>query len=143
MRAYIDGNLSRPNNEPVLDGDCFIPSTLWFANTEDDYDLEVSETCLRLDAQLTESGVQDSEFSCRWKGIEICYINDDGVYIETEDFTLEDFVEIIKEKNMNLVNMEAYYDADVNVRLTSLLLVDKGMKYEFDVSNLDEIEFVE
>ena len=143
MRAYIDGELSRPNDEPVKNGSCFIPDTLWFANEEDDYDLEISKTCLRLNAMIPESGVHDSEFSCRWKGIEICYINDNGEYIETEDFTIKELLEIIKEKNMSLVNMEAYYDGDINVKLTHLLLVDREMEYEFDISNVDEIEFVE
>lgn len=132
MRAYIDGTLSTHQ-------DCFLPDTLWFSSDED-FDFVVNEKTIRLDGLECESGIENNEFSCRWKGVEVCYIKD-GEHTETEDITVEEIINMIKEKNMVLINMEAYYDTSVNVKLTKLKLVDE-IECEFNTDSMCEIEFV-
>lgn len=132
MRAYIDGTLSTHQ-------DCFLPDTLWFSSDED-FDFVVNEKTIRLDGLECESGIENNEFSCRWKGVEVCYIKD-GEYTETEDITVKEIIDMIKEKNMVLINMEAYYDTSVNVKLTKLKLVD-DKECEFNTDSMCEIEFV-
>lgn len=132
MRAYIDGTLSTHQ-------DCFLPDALWFSSDED-FDFVVNEKTIRLDGLECESGIENNEFSCRWKGVEVCYIKD-GEYTETEDITVKEIIDMIKEKNMVLINMEAYYDTSVNVKLTKLKLVD-DKECEFNTDSMCEIEFV-
>lgn len=134
MRIYIDGKMSTKQ-------ETFIPATLWFATEDCDDNTEVSEKCLCLDGLSCESCVEDNEFSCRWKGVEIRYY-ENGEEIETEDFSLEKFISLITEKKMRLENMDAYYDSSVNVTITSLSIVEGDKEYEFDVSLADEIEFI-
>lgn len=136
MRAYIDGKLSTRQS-------CFLPTNLWFANSEEDFDFEVTENCIRLDGVYTEGGVnEDDTFSCRWKGVELVCINDKGEYHITEDFTVDKFSKLIKEKNMRLVNMDAYFDTDVDVSTTKFKLVDHTGEFELDPSLIDEIGFI-
>ena len=134
MRIYLDGKLSTKQ-------ETFLPATLWFATEDCDDDTYVSEECLCLDGLTCESCVNGNEFSCRWKGVEIRYI-ENGKEIETEGFTLDKFISLITEKKMRLSNMEAYYDSDVNVTITGLSIVDGDDRYDFDVSLADEIEFI-
>jgi hypothetical protein len=134
MRIYLDGKLSTKQ-------ETFIPATLWFATEDCDDNTIVSEECLCLDGLTCESSVDGDEFSCRWKGVEIRYI-ENGEEIETEDFSLDKFVSLITEKKMRLENMDAYYDSDVNVTITGLSIVEGDKEYEFDVSLADEIEFI-
>jgi uncharacterized protein YacL (UPF0231 family) len=134
MRVYLDGKLSTKQ-------ETFLPAGLWFATENCDDNTEVSEECLRLDGITCESSVDGNEFSCRWKGTEIHYVKN-GEEIETEDFTLEEFVSLITEKKMRLENMDAYYDDEVNVTITGLTIVEGDKEYEFDVSLADEIEFI-
>ena len=134
MRIYLDGKLSTKQ-------ETFLPATLWFATENCDDNTEISEECLCLDGLWCESSVDDNEFSCRWKGVEIHYI-ENGEEIETEDFSLDKFVSLITEKKMRLENMDAYYDSDVFVTITGLSIVDGDNEYEFDVSLADEIEFI-
>lgn len=132
MRAYIGGTLS-------TNQDCFLPASLWFTSDED-FDFIVNEKTIRLDGLEIESSVGINEFTCRWKGVEVCYIKD-GEHTETEDITVEEIINMIKEKNMVLINMEAYYDTSVNVKLTKLKLVD-DKECEFNTDSMCEIEFV-
>lgn len=134
MRIYIDGKLSTKQ-------ETFIPATLWFATEDCDDNTEVSEECLCLDGLSCESCVEDNEFNCRWKGVEIRYY-ENGEEIETEDFSLEKFISLITEKKMRLENMDAYYDSSVNVTITGLSIVDGHQEYEFDINLADEIEFI-
>jgi len=134
LRIYIDGTLSTKQ-------ETFIPATLWFATENCDDNTEVSEECLCLDSLLCESCVDDLTFSARWKGVTLCYIKD-GEEIDTEDFTLDFLVNIIKQKKMRLENMDAYYDDDVLVNITSLSIVDGDDEYRLDISLTDEIEFI-
>ena len=134
MRIYLDGKLSTKQ-------ETFLPATLWFATDNCDDNTEVSEECLCLDGLFCESCVEDNEFSCRWKGVEIHY-DENGEEIETENFTLDKFISLITEKKMRLENMDAYYDSDVFVTITGLNIVDGDKEYDFDVSLADEIEFI-
>lgn len=43
---------------------------------------------------------------------------------------------------MQLVNASAYFDSDVNVKFTKLILTDNTNKIELDISKVEEIEFV-
>lgn len=147
MRAYINGKLSAPNGEQLGKIESFLPAGLWFANPDEDFDFEVSDSCIRLDGLYTEGSVDEEtkEFSCRWKGIELCHMDEIDGYLETEDFSIEDFTKIIEEKDMRLVNIDAYYDGDINVEITNLVLVDyyNDTRYEFDTNLIDKIEFIE
>ena len=133
MRAYIYGNLSTKQ-------ECFLPSSLWFANNDCEDTFKISENCIRLDGLELEGAADENSFACRWKGVELCHINNNE-YEETENFTVEQFSNIIKEKNMRLVNMDAYFDTSVNVTITSFELVDQT-SLEFDTNLIDKIEFV-
>ena len=135
MRAYIDGILSTHQ-------DVFIPEDLWFATEDCDDNTVVSEDCICLSGLTCESSVNDGEFSCRWKGVEVTYIDDTGKEVETEDFTVGEFFEMIENKSMRLVNASAYFDTDVDVRITEFVLVDGESEEEFDTSLIDEIEFI-
>lgn len=134
MRLYIDGTLSSPQN-------CFLPDTLWFSSDEN-FDFEVNENTIRLDAINGESSIinEGNEFTCRWKGIDVCYIKD-GEYTETEDITVKDLTDMINQKNMILINMESYYDTPVTVNITDLKLVRGEEQYVFDSDSIDKIEF--
>lgn len=134
VRIYIDGHLSTKQ-------ETFIPATLWFATENCDDNTEVSEECLCLDGLSCESSIDGNKFSARWKGVEIHYI-ENGEEIDTENFSLDKFVSLITEKKMRLENMDAYYDDDVFVTITSMSIVDGDNEYQFDVSLADEIEFI-
>jgi hypothetical protein len=86
--------------------------------------------------------MEGNEFSCRWKGVELCHIDENGEHVETEEFSVKDFMGIIKEKNMRLVNMDAYCDEDTNVKITEFKLVDFDGEVDFDTNLIDDIEFV-
>lgn len=135
MRIYIDGVLSTKQ-------DTFLPTTLWFATEDCDDNTCISYQCMCLDGISCESSMRDNKFTCRWKGVEIHYIDNDGEEVETEDFTVSEFMDFIKAKNMRLVNMDAYFDIDVDVKITKLTLVDYIDEVEFDLNLIDEIEFI-
>ena len=135
MRAYIDGAL-HPDQET------FIIEDLWFATNDCDDNTIVSETCMCLSGLHCESNITNKYFYCRWKGVLLTYINDDGVEIETEDFTVKEFLKMLEDKDMKLVNANAYFDKDVNAKILKLLLVDNDYEESIDVSEVDEIEFI-
>lgn len=143
MRAYINGKLTKPNRESFPDDFVFLPSGLWFANSEEDFDFEITDNCMRLDGLYTESSVKNNEFYCKWKGLELNYIDDVDGYTESQDFTIEDFANLVISKSMRLVNMDAYCDGNINVEITNFELVDSGDSFEFDTDLIDEIEFIE
>lgn len=138
MRAYIDGTLSTKQQS-------FLPEDLWFATNDCEDNMDISDTCIRLTGLEIESAVLDegSKFTCRWKGVELSHIDDQGECVETEEFSIEDFKEFVEGKNMRLVNMGTYLDQTVNVKITSLVLVDDDVEYEFDTSCIDEIEIID
>lgn len=149
MRAYIDGKVTRQDGLPLKDNHCFLPAGLWFNNPEEEFDWEITDNCIRLDGLSCESSVdkETNTFTCRWKGVELCYIDHINGHTETEDFEIEKFKEIIEEKNMRLVNMDAYYDNySLNVEITNLVLIDNDendTSYEFNTNLIDKIEFIE
>lgn len=135
MRAYLDGTLSKEQ-------EIFLPQDLWFS-TEECYDNTiVSEDCICVSGLTCESKTENKEFSCRWKGVVLTYINNDGKEIETEDFTVDELLKMIKDKNMRLTNMSAFFDTDVEVILTRLLFVEKDKEIELDIKLVDEVEFL-
>lgn len=135
MIAYIDGILSKKQ-------DCFLPSSLWFATEDCDDNTDISDTCLRLDGLHTEGKVWDDEhFTCRWKGVELCYIDESGEYVETEEFTPEEFQKIINFKDMRLVNMDVHTDTDLTVTITNFVLLEEETSLiELDTDLIDKIE---
>lgn len=137
MRAYIDGVLSSPQ-------DTFIPEDLWFAGINCTDNTTVSVDCVCLSGMICESTLNKDKdkFSCRWKGVMFTYIDEDGKEIETEDFTVKEFVEFIKERKMKLSNASAYFDTDVEVRFTSIKLVDDESNAELDLKDTEDIEFI-
>lgn len=138
MRLYLDGKLST-NTET------FFPQSLWFASEDCEFDYEVSEECIRLDGLSCEARSRNGEFAARWKGVELVYLKRDGnttEYVETEDFTLDQFAKMISNKNMRLVNMDACYDENVNATVTELTISDGNDYYEFDSSKIDTVEFI-
>lgn len=136
MRAYIDGELD------TLQKESFFVVSFWFANEDSEDNFEISENCIRLDSLHAEGSSDGTNFSIRWKGVELCYIDEQGNYRETEDFTLDDFDKMIKEKNMRLVNADGYPSSNVNVTITNFTLVDGENELEFDTELIDEIEFI-
>lgn len=135
MRAYLDGTLSKEQ-------EMFLPQDLWFSTEECNDNTVVSEDCICISGLTCESKTEDKEFSCRWKGVILTYVNDEGKEVETEDFTVDEFLKMIKDKNMRLTNMSAFFDTDVEVMLTSLVFVEKDKEIEFDISLVDEVEFI-
>lgn len=135
MIAYIDGILSKKL-------DSFLPSSLWFATEDCEDNREVSDTCIRLDGLHTEGNIwDDKHFTCRWKGVEVCYFDNNGEYVETEEFTPEEFMETIKDINMRLVNMEVHTDTDVTVKITNFVLLEENKSLiELDTDLIDKIE---
>lgn len=134
MRAYLNGTLSKKQ-------ETFIPQDLWFSTKDCDDNTIVSENCICLSGLTCESKTEDNEFSCRWKGVLLTYVNDNGTEIETEDFTIDKFFKMIKDKNMRLTNMSAFFDEDTVVKLTSLTFVEKDKETEFD-KLVDEIKCI-
>lgn len=135
MRAYIDGTLSVTQN-------CFLPASIWFYNPDEGFNEEISYKCIRLDGLEVEGGVEGTEFGCRWKGVELCYTNEDGEYIETENFTFEDLTNLIETRKLSEINMDAYYDTNVKAKITKLKLVNGDKSFEFNSEDLNEIEFI-
>jgi hypothetical protein len=89
-----------------------------------------------------ESVVEGNTFSCRWKGAELRMLDDDGNEVFTEDFTVKDLLNIIREKGMTLENMSAYYDTANIAKITELMFRDADGEYEFDINLVtDEIDF--
>lgn len=145
MRVYIDGKIARKDGEKLNDNQCFLPAGLWFCSPWEEFDYEITNGCIRLDGLECES-VVDKEtniFTCRWKGVELCYIDPTNGHTETEDFEIEDFMTIVNDHNMRLVNMDAYYDGDLDVEITNLHIVDDDIEFNFDVNLIDKIEFIE
>ena len=136
MRAYIDGELSE------VQKDTFFIVSLWFANEECEDNTEVSENCFRLDGIFTESTSDVELFASRWKGVTLCYVNEEGVYTETEDFTLEYLDNMIKEKNMRVVNADGYPSVDATAIIKEFKLVDGENELVIDPELIDEIEFI-
>ena len=136
MRAYINGELSTPQL------DTFFLVSFWFANEECEDNTEVSENCIRLDGIWTEGSSENTEFSCKWKGVALCYLNEEGFYLEIENFTLDDFEKMIKEKNMKIVNADGYPSSTVNAKITEFKLVDGEKELVFDTDEIEEIEFI-
>lgn len=135
MRAYLDGTLSKEQ-------EIFLPQDLWFSTEECNDNTIVSEDCICVSGLTCESKTENKEFSCRWKGVVLTYINNDGKEIETEDFTVDELLEMIKDKNMRLTNMSAFFDTDVDVMLTKLVFVEKDKETELDIKLVDEVEFI-
>lgn len=135
MRAYLDGTLSKEQ-------EIFLPQDLWFSTEECNDNTIVSEDCICVSGLTCESKTENKEFSCRWKGVVLTYINNDGREIETEDFTVDEFLKMIKDKNMRLTNMSAFFDTDVDVMLTKLVFVEKDKETELDIKLVDEVEFI-
>lgn len=135
MRAYLDGTLSKEQ-------EMFLPQDLWFSTEECNDNTVVSEDCVCISGLTCEFKTENKEFSGRWKGVVLTYVNDEGREVETEDFTIDEFLKMIKDKNMRLTNMSAFFDTDVEVMLTSLVFVEKDKEIEFDISLVDEVEFI-
>ena len=135
MRIFMDGTLSEKQG-------CFLPCELWFATEDCEDNTIVSEDCLCLSGHECESSVDGTKFSCRWKGVSLIYVNDDGEEIDTEDFTYEEFINILKERNMTLQNMSANFDTDVDATITELMVCDADGDHDFDVSDAETIEFI-
>lgn len=127
MRAYLNGTLS-------VCQETFIPQDLWFSTEECNDNTVVSEDCICVSGLTCESKTEDKEFSCRWKGVILTYVNNEGKEIETEDFTVDELLKMIKDKNMRLTNVE--------VMLTKLLFVEKDKETELDIRLVDEVEFI-
>ena len=132
MRVYLDGTLT-------AEQETFLPVSLWFATEDCEDNLTVSETCISLEGIESESFIEGNEFSCRWKGVKLSMLDDNGECITTSDFTLKQFADITK--NMRLVNMDVYFDKDTKCQITNFKLVDT--KYELTcIEHIDEIEFI-
>ena len=138
MRVYLEGKLN-------IDDTGFLPAGLWFASKDHEFDYEVTEDCIMLDGWTIEGWSKDGEFSTRWKTVDLVYIKRDGdttEYVETEEFTLDDFAKMVTEKDLRLVNMDAYFGADATVTVTGLTISDGNDYYEFPVERIDTIEFI-
>lgn len=135
MRAYLNGTLS-------VYQETFIPQDLWFSTEECNDNTVVSEDCICVSGLTCESKTEDKEFSCRWKGVVLTHINNEGKEVETEDFTIDELLTIIKDKNMRLTNISAFFDTDVEVMLTKIIFVEKDKETELDIKLVDEVEFM-
>lgn len=135
MRAYLNGTLS-------VYQETFIPQDLWFSTEECNDNTVVSEDCICVSGLTCESKTEDKEFSCRWKGVILTYVNNEGKEVETEDFTADELLTIIKDKNMRLTNISAFFDTDVEVMLTKIIFVEMDKETELDIKLVDEVEFM-
>lgn len=135
MRAYLDGSLSTYQ-------ETFIPQDLWFSTEKCNDNTIVSDDCICVSGLTCESKTEDNEFSCRWKGVVLTYVNNEGKEVETEDFTADELLTIIKDKNMRLTNISAFFDTDVEVMLTKIVFVEKDKETELDMKIVDEVEFM-
>ena len=136
MRIYIDGNLSVPQKS-------FLPETLWFANENCEDTDYVQGDCICLEGHEIESCISDDglSFSCRWKGVDLCRNNEDGERYDTEEWEIEEFMQLIAEKGMKLVNMDAYLDTNVKVTITELVIMYGDEKIVFDNDLIQTIVF--
>lgn len=112
MRIYIEGTLSTPQ-------ECFLPCDLFFANENVEENDTPSKDCVMLTGMWCESAIDGTNFSCRWKGVAM---EDDVDY--GEDFTKQDFLDRVKERNLTLANMSANFDTNVDVKVTSIMILD-------------------
>lgn len=133
MRLYIDGKMS-------VEQECFLPETLWFATDDSEDTIGVTEACVCLEAHEFKSKTEGLSFSCRWKGVTFCR-EEDGAYTESDDFSVEEFLQYITERKMRLRNMSAYYDQAVDITVESVVIIDSKGRYTLEPGLFDVIEF--
>ena len=121
MRAYINGRLSESQS-------CFLPDTLWFSSDDADDNTCVSFECCCLIGHTIE-GAAGASFSTRWKGVSFSHLTEEGDLIETEEFSISEFLSYINERKFRLTNMDAYLDKDTSVYVEELILVDSAERY--------------
>ena len=134
MRLYIDGELS-------VKQETFIPAALWFASEKCRQNTVVSEECFCLEGTYCNSFLRGLKFYGRLKDVYLNCIKD-GKYVEIDDFSAEDVINLIKEKNMHLVNIDAHLDSSTYVTITKLSLEGEDVKLNFDTDIFDKIEFI-
>lgn len=137
MRIYIDGTFSTLQKT-------FLPEALWFANLSCEDTDYVQENCICLEGHEIESSIAEDgmSFSCRWKGVDLCRCDEGGERYDTEDWTIEEFMQLVNEKGMKLVNMDAYLDCDTKVTITELTIVDGDDKVIFNNDLIQTVEFL-
>lgn len=132
MRAYIEGILSEDNSKTN-----FILGDLWLSDSIYYEDLETD--CVRLHGIWVESNGNGKDTWSRWRGIE--YESFDGESEDEEVNSLTRLKELIGDKYV--VNAEAFFDADVDFHITSLVFVQGDERWEFPKHRIDEtIEFI-
>lgn len=113
MKLYLSGNMSK-------ELETFLPSTLWLSNEKCENNTEPNENYIRLEGVSCECTKDDkSGWSCRWKGVTLTNEKEYG-----EVFTKEFLLNLIKERNLTVTNMDACYSEDVEIEITSIMLLD-------------------
>lgn len=137
MRIYINGTLS---NEQ----ETFLPADFFFSNENAEYTDIVSENCIEIYGMECESSVNDKSFSCRWKGVLLSSIDDNGDIIEKEIYSVDEVLDIIKAGNLKLNNIMAYFDSNVKVDITDVEIEDseKQVKLDKKFLNSEPIEMI-
>lgn len=131
MRIYMHGTLSNPQ-------ETFIPETLFLANKDVDDNTIPAENCICLEGIECECSVKGLEWSSRWKGITL---ESDTDY--DEDFDLhKNVIKPIRENNLMLSNMDAFFDTDVNVKVDSIMILDGDWGSEIYLEDMFGIDFL-
>lgn len=131
MRIYMHGTLSTPQ-------ETFIPETLFFANKDVDDNTIPAENCICLECIECECSVKGLEWSSRWKGVTLI---SDVDYDEDYDLH-ENVIKPIRENNLMLSNMDAFFDTDVNVKVDSIMILDGDWGSEIYLEDMFGIDFL-
>lgn len=141
MRIYLNGTLSNYQSTFLIEDIFLIPK-----DSDVDNDDIASYDCIKLSGLEIDSSInsETNEFSCRWKGVELSNEKEYG-----EDFTKEDLLNIIRERNLIVCKAAAYYDTDVNCKIDSFMVLDGDwgtetyLEKEFGEDFIkEEIEFI-
>lgn len=141
MRIYLNGTLSNYQSTFLIEDIFLIPK-----DSDVDNDDIASYDCIKLSGLEIDSSInsETNEFSCRWKGVELSNEKEYG-----EDFTKEDLLNIIRERNLIVGKAAAYYDTDVNCKIDSFMVLDGDwgtetyLEKEFGEDFIkEEIEFI-
>lgn len=112
MRIYMNGTLSKKQ-------ECFLPSAIYLANDKADDNDIASENCIQLEGLECECSHEGLEWSVRWKGVTLANEKEFD-----EDFTKEQVLALIKERNLKLANMDAYISNEAEVTVESISILD-------------------
>lgn len=118
MRLYYDGKLSNKKQR------VFTITRFYFANPNEEYETDTLTNCIALEGHSCESSVKKDIFFGRWKGVDLVYYDENGQWIEKDEFTIEELEKMIGVNGYKLVDIEAVCNSSMNVEIDWIEIED-------------------